>query len=139
MNISSDVIRDLLPAYLAGEASADTSVLVEEALSSHADLRAEARALDAIPAADVTLPAGLESSSLRRTQVLLRRRTFLAGFGYLFTTLPLALVGRAWGPVWFGVPALRLLAAICLAAAAVGWLAFMGNARELCGTGLEPL
>ena len=76
---------------------------------------------------------------MKRTQLLLRRRAFLVGFGYLFTTLPLALAGRSWGPVWFGVPGIRFLATACAAAAAAGWLAFMRNARELYGTGLQPL
>ena len=69
---------------------------------------------------------------------MLRRRAFLVGFGYLFTTLPLALTGRDWGPVWFGVPAIRLSTA-CIVAAAVGWIAFMRNAKELFSTGLERL
>ena len=109
MNISKDVIRDLLPVYVSGEACADTRALVEQNLGEDGDLRAEADALGTIPVADIAPPAALEFSSLKRTQRLLRRRAFLVGFGYLFTTLPLALTGRDWGPVWFGVPALRLL------------------------------
>jgi hypothetical protein len=139
MNISKDVIRDLLPVYVAGEASADTRALVEQSLGSDPGLRAEAEALGTIPVADIAPPAILEFSSLKRTQLLLRRRAFLVGFGYLFTTLPLALAGRDWGPVWFGVPAVRLLSTACIVAAAVGWTAFMRNAKELYGTGLQPL
>jgi len=138
MNISKDVIRDLLPVYVAGEASADTQALVEQSLRNDPGLRTEAEALGTIPVPDVAPPATLEFSSLKRTQLLLRRRVFLAGFGYLFTTLPLALVGRNWGPVWFGVPALRLLATACFIAAAAGWILFLRNAKELFGAGFEP-
>ena len=70
--------------------------------------------------------------------MLAGRRVLLVGFGYLFTTLPLALTGRDWGPVWFGVPAGRLLSTACLAAAVAGWIAFLRNARELFGAGFEP-
>jgi hypothetical protein len=138
MKISKDIIRDLLPVYVAGEASADTRALVEQSLGSDPDLRAEVEGLGTVPLADVAPPAALEISSLKRTQLLLRRRAFLVGFGYLFTTLPLALADRDWGPVWFGVPAIRLLSTACIVAAAVGWVAFMRNAKELYGTGLEP-
>jgi hypothetical protein len=138
MNLSKDVIRDLLPAYVAGEASVDTRALVEQSLGSNPDLRDEAEALGIIPVAHVAPPAALELSSLKRTQLLLRRRAFLVGFGYLFTTLPLALAGRDWGPVWMSVPAIRLLSTACFIAAVVGWIAFMRNAKELFGTGLEP-
>ena len=55
MNLSSEVIRDLLPAYVAGEASADTCALVEESLAAHPELKAEAEALGTIPE---VIPAG---------------------------------------------------------------------------------
>jgi anti-sigma factor RsiW len=53
MNLSKDVIRDLLPAYVAGEASVDTRALVEQSLGSNPDLRNEAKALGIIPVAHV--------------------------------------------------------------------------------------
>ena len=43
MNVTDNVIRDLLPVYLAGEASADTRTLVEEYLKEHPALAAEAK------------------------------------------------------------------------------------------------
>jgi len=139
MNVSEDVIRDLLPVYAAGEASAGTRALVEQSLSELPELRAAAASLRAIPIADASPPDEIALSSLRRTQLLLRRRCFLVGSGYLLTTLPLALAGRAWGPVWFGVPALRLLATGLSIASAALWLAFLRNARDLHGTGFGPL
>jgi hypothetical protein len=71
MNISKDVIRDLLPVYVSGEACADTRALVEQNLGVDGDLRAEAEALGTIPVADIAPPAALEFSSLKRTQCLL--------------------------------------------------------------------
>jgi hypothetical protein len=138
MNISKDIIRDLLPVYVAGEASADTQELVEQNLAGDSELRAEAANLGSVPLTDIAPPAGLEWASLRRTQRLLGRRSFLVGFGYLFTTLPLALSGRLWGPVWHGVPAIRMLSTASIILAAAGWMAFMRNANALHGTGFEP-
>jgi predicted anti-sigma-YlaC factor YlaD len=43
MEVTRDVIRDLLPLYLAGEASADTQVLVKEYLEHDPDLAQLAR------------------------------------------------------------------------------------------------
>jgi anti-sigma factor RsiW len=39
MNLSKNVIRDLLPAYVAGEASQETCELVKRALATDAELR----------------------------------------------------------------------------------------------------
>ena len=44
MNVTKDVVIDLLPAYLSGEASADTCALIEEMSAKD---RAVARLLDA--------------------------------------------------------------------------------------------
>lgn len=139
MQLSKEVIRDLLPVYVAGEASPDTRALVEQSLGGDADLRAEAGVLGAIPIATATPPAALELATLQRTQSLLRQRTVLVGSGYLLTTLALALVGRNWGPAWFGVPALRLAATACPMAATAVWIVFVRNARQLNGAGFEPL
>jgi len=131
MNISKNVIRDLLPVYVAGEASAETRALVAEACAADAELRAEVDSLGAVGIPEAAPPAGLGLASLRRTQALLRTRTFLVGFCYFFTTLPLALIDRPFG-------AARVLATLCLAVALGGWIAFLRNAKSLRATGLEP-
>ena len=41
-NVTRDVVRDLMPAYLAGEASAGTNVLVEDYLRTDPALAQEA-------------------------------------------------------------------------------------------------
>jgi hypothetical protein len=136
MNLSKHVIRDLLPAYVAGEASADTRALVESALAGDAELRAEAAMIGTVPAALIgtvpaTPPAGLGMDTLKRTQRLLRRRTLLAGVSVFFSTLPLALLDRPW------ILAGRLGAGACLLAAAAGWALFLKNAMRLHAAGLE--
>jgi hypothetical protein len=130
MNISTEVIRDLLPAYVAGEASADTRAIVESALASDADLRAEATNLGTVPAAGVTPPADLGLETLKRTQRLLRRRALLAGFSVFFSTFPLVIVYRSWGLAG------RLGETACLLGAAAGWALFLKNAARLQVAGL---
>ena len=93
MKVTREVILDLLPVYLAGEASPDTKVLVEEFLQQDTELAARVRlqainALDA--AAPPALPPELELRSLRRTRKLLAWQRWLFGFGIGFTALSLS-------------------------------------------------
>jgi len=125
MNIPKQVIRDLLPAYVAGEASADTRAIVERALASDGDLRAEANGLGTVPTAGVSPPADLGLETLKRTQRLLRRRALLAGFSVFFSTFPLVIVYRSWGLAG------RLGETACLLVAAAGWFLFLKNAARL--------
>ena len=131
MNISRNVIRDLLPAYVAGEASADTRALLETALAADAELRAEATVIGTVPGSDVAPPAALGLDALKRTQRLLRRRALLAGFSIFFSTLPLAMVDRPWGIAG------RLGETACLLVAAAGWVLFLKNAALLHAAGLD--
>lgn len=131
MNISKEVIRDLLPAYVAGEASADTRVLMEGALAEDAELRAEAAMLGTVPSARATPPGDLGLETLKRTQRLLRRRAVLAGFSVFFSTFSLALFDRGWGLAG------RLGQTACLLIAAAGWALFFKNAERMHAAGLD--
>ena len=131
MNISKEIIRDLLPVYVAGEASADTRAVVESALAGDANLRNEAAIIGTIPSAGLTPPAALGLDTLKRTQRLLRRRALLAGFSVFFSTLPLAMVYRPWGLAG------HLGQTACLLLAAAGWALFLRNAVRLHTVGLE--
>ena len=92
MNVTREVISDLLPLYASGEASPATCALVEAWLGNDPELAREARALAAAPpplAAPAPSPE-LELQSLSRTRrVLARMRWSLAGAMFL-TALSLA-------------------------------------------------
>ena len=80
MNVTTDVIHDLLPLYLAGEASADSSALIEEYLRVHPDEAERLRGLAARSAALLAAPApapapDLERESFERTRRYNRWRT----------------------------------------------------------------
>jgi predicted anti-sigma-YlaC factor YlaD len=97
MTITRNVVMDLLPLYLAGEASAETNALVEEFLRQDPELGRQAdlarRDLPAGAAvAPTALPPDLELRALRRTQVLLRWQRLAFAFAVTFSCLSLTTV-----------------------------------------------
>jgi hypothetical protein len=89
MNVTREVILDLMPLYLAGEGSPATRSLVEEYLRQDPELRAQiAERLPDVPLA--SLPPDLELRTLRRTRGLLGKQRWLFGAAFLFTLLPFA-------------------------------------------------
>lgn len=138
MSISKNVIRDLLPIYVAGEASEETRALVDDALAQDEELRAEAREMGTVPPMpEPAPPEGMGIAALKRTQTLLRKRTVLVGFNYFFTALACAFVHRPGGVVW-GIPMYKATATACFLIAVAGWLEFLRNAVRLRDTGLQP-
>ena len=90
MNVSKDVVKDLIPVYLAGDESADTRALVESYLQTDPELAAvvtEARRASLIP--PVTRPATAEKQALDATRHLLKTRTSTLAVAMVFTVLPL--------------------------------------------------
>lgn len=95
MNVTHNVVTDLLPLYLAGEASDDTRVLVEAYLKQNPSFAVEVReqadksatlrrALTAVPSADH------EKLTLQRVRRFNRRRANLLGVSIAATLMPLA-------------------------------------------------
>lgn len=88
MNLAREVILDLLPAYLSGEASPATRALVEEHMKQDAELAQRVRILltdTFTKAAPPVLPPELELRSLRRTQSLLSWQRWLFGLEVYFS------------------------------------------------------
>ena len=93
MNVTREVILDLLPVYLAGEASPATRTLVEEYLKQDAELARRIRlqwADNLAKVAPSSLPPDLELRSLRRTRRLLQLQRWLFGFGIFFLGVSLS-------------------------------------------------
>lgn len=94
MNVTREVILDLLPLYFAGEASEGSRRLVEEFLAGDSEFAERVRALGAAsfaPTAAAELPPELELESLRRTRTVLTTLRWLFGLGIAFTALGLAM------------------------------------------------
>ena len=90
MNVTREVILDLLPVYLSGEASPATRILVEEYMKQDPELAQRIRLpwsdnlAKAVPSA---LPPDLELRSFRRTRSLLGWQKWLFGFAIFFTAM----------------------------------------------------
>lgn len=90
MNVTREVILDLLPLYLAGEASPATRAVVEEYLKQDPELAQRIRlqwAENFERAMPSELPPDLELRSLRRTRSLLGWQRWLLGFAIGLTAL----------------------------------------------------
>jgi hypothetical protein len=139
MNVTQNVIHDLLPAYLAGEASADTVVLVEEFLRQDPDLTRTVEALRAspLPELPVALEPTKEKETLNMTKRLLRLRGVLMSFAIFLTLLPLRFQFDSrqirWTFLQEAPP--QATALICLGAL-TSWVGFLYVRRRLQGTGL---
>lgn len=90
MNITKDIINDLIPLYAANECSPATRALVEDYLRQHPDEAAELRQIMSTP---VLLRPGSaanldEMEALQRARCRVRRRAWLLGLAIFFSLCP---------------------------------------------------
>jgi len=93
MNVTREVILDLLPVYLSGEASPATRALVEEYMKQDPELAQRIRLQwteNFAKVAPSALPPDLELRSLSRARKLLGLQRWLFAFGITFTALSLS-------------------------------------------------
>src|SRR5262245_12654004 len=90
MNVTKDVIKDLVVVYLAGEASADTRRLVEEYIATDPEMADRVKAAQAFTVPAAAPPPDLERRSLDRTRRLLSRKNLLLGFSLFLSFSPLS-------------------------------------------------
>jgi anti-sigma factor RsiW len=90
MNVTRNVVDDLLTVYLAGEAHADTTALVEEWLRADTDLARKVERARHSSLPDVSVPPPtVEKRALDRTRRRWRLRMIVLGTAIYFSTLPL--------------------------------------------------
>lgn len=124
MEVTVNIVRDLLPVYMAGEASSDTRAAVESFLERDPALREIVDGAAAWPAPPVELPPDLEARTLRRTRRLLNRKNLI-----LAAALGLTFASQLVSPLW--------LADVCMLLGLAAWAAFIYVCRLLSATGLE--
>jgi hypothetical protein len=139
MKVTQSVIHDLLPAYIAGEASADTVALVEEFLRLDPDFARTVETLRAnpLPELPIALRPTQEKETLNMTKQLLRWRGILMGLAIFLTMLPLSFRfsdGRITWTFLQEAPS-HVTALVCLGALSC-WGGFLYVRRRLQGTGL---
>jgi anti-sigma factor RsiW len=136
MNVTRDIVKDLLIVYLAGEASEDTRALVEGWLRDDPEL---AKQVDSARRGDlppVAMPApSVEVRAVGRTRRHFRWRAVVLGAAVYFTTLPLAVTFNSSGfkglliDDWLG-------RAVALAVAAILWGTYIHLSRRMRASGL---
>jgi hypothetical protein len=126
MNITRDIIIDLWPAYLAGEASADTRTLVDEFLRQDPEFahmlqgRGEA---DLLPTDVPSLPPDREAQALSRT----KRQLHGWDWSLILQLLAMMFTAQAFGRIvadtsWDVSPVNFIVMAVI---AAIFWCAFV--------------
>ena len=102
MNITRDVILDLLPLYLVDEASEDTRTLVEQYLANDPALAklAEQSHMQQWNEVPVPLKKEDEMKSFEKTKQLLTQQRVLMGFAIFSTLMLVAVRGGEDGIRW---------------------------------------
>jgi len=138
--ITRDVIVDLWPLYTAGEASDDTTALVEAFLKKDPEFAATIRG-DAAPEALVhprhdPVSPDAEKRALDRTKGLLRARSALMGLAIFFTLLPMSSYGNDAGLRWMMLRDAPVAAGGAFVLAVACWVGYGGVRRRLRPAGL---
>jgi len=90
MNITSNIIQDILPLYYSAECSSDTKLLVEEFLHSNPGFAKTAAADFKTLKSTIPLPLTPtdEMNSLIKARKLLRARSYVLGAAIFFSLAP---------------------------------------------------
>ena len=139
MKVTRDVINDLMPLYLADEASTDTRALVEEFLRQDQDLARTVDALRAkpLPELAIALRPTQEKEILIMTKRLLRLRGILLGVAIFLTMFPLSFRFDNGRVTWSFLQDVPLQGAVLVFLGAIAcWGGFLYVRRRLQGTGL---
>jgi hypothetical protein len=133
MQVTREIVIDLLPLYESGEASADTRVAVEEFLRQDPSLAQLRHQGDGEEAA--ATGAALERRAVERTRGVIRRRAWTLALAVFFTLMPFTFA-FSHGHVTFFMfrdqPGSRLF----LVSAAWLWVQYALLTRRLRRTGL---
>ena len=152
MKITRDVITDLLPVYLAREASQDTRDLVEAFLKDDPGFAKLVEEQEApLPESQIKIPKDTEMQTLTATRTLLRKRSIFLGIAIFFTCFAFAFTfdrsGLHW--LWTQSPLSALINLVLgkwtdasitglvnLVIAAYFWIRYFQTDRKLKGSDL---
>jgi anti-sigma factor RsiW len=143
MKVTREVIVDLLPLYLAGEASVDSRALIEEFLKQDPELAKSIRSewmqkMNA--AAPAALPPELELRAFRKTKRMIGWQKWLLAFAILFSSVAgsirFSFSGGRFEDVGFAMQGYPAQWAILVGLAAAFWIAYFALRRRLRTTAL---
>jgi anti-sigma factor RsiW len=137
MNISRDVVKDLIPVYLAGDASADTQTIVESYLKTDPELAGDVAAARGtrleLPA---TRPPTAEKQTLDATRELLKSRTSTLVVAAIFTVLPLTFAFSGTTITFFVIRDAPVIGIAWWVTATIMWIWHASIRRRLRVSGL---
>jgi hypothetical protein len=132
MPIERDVILDLVPLVLSGDASPATRQLVEAYAEEHPDIADLLQTPDPLGfvTPDVAIPKEMEMKALERTKSLLRIRGLLLGTAIFLSLLPFGVRGGSAGVrwLWSGAETYAIAAGIL---AGIAWVTYAVLQRRL--------
>ena len=135
MNVTRDVMTDLLPVYLSGEASEDTRRLMEDYFHENPDFeriaRRAATPLETLRAASPVAPeAEREKHDLQWVREELFRRRLMFGLALVFTVAPLFPVYSKGHLDWTTIRSAPWLAVSFWSFAALFWASYFIRLRR---------
>jgi hypothetical protein len=140
MQVTRDVITDLLPLYFAGEVSADTARLVESYFAQDPDFGAKARQLaDAaagVPRMRPAEEAKAEKAALERARSLVQNRNAMLGCAIAYTLAPLLFSFNVHGIRFVMLRDHPFQAVVFFLAGVACWIAYFVLRRKTQATGV---
>jgi hypothetical protein len=137
VNISRDIVKDLIPVYLAGDASADTRAVVESYLKTDPELASDVRAArDTSLGLPATRPPTAEKQALETTRHLIKSRTSTLVVAMVFTMLPLTFVFHGTTITFFLIRDAPIIGIAWWVTAAIMWIWHLMIRRRLHVSGL---
>jgi len=144
MKVTRDVITDLLPAYLAGEASSDTRALIEDFLRGDPEFARTVEAQKSALASRGDLPnfggadlsADHEVQTLARTRAMIKQRSWLLALAWMFTVFPFSFAYENGRLIFMLLRDVPVLAGCCWLWAAIFWALYLRMRYRLRTSGL---
>ena len=134
MQVTRDIVIDLLPLYQSGEASGDTRAAIEEFLRTDPSL-ARIASQDAAPNVAMTPATEHERQTVIRTRAAIRRRSWVLAGAIWCTLLPFSFAFRN-GQVTFFMLRDQPESVLLFLVAAVLWVQYARITRHLRAAGL---
>ena len=135
MQVTREMIVDLLPLYQSGEASADSRAAVEAFMRRDPSL-VRLIADDSAGAEAIPPEASLERQAVSRTRAIIRRRSWVLAFAIFFTMLPFSFAFRGDEVTFFMLRDQPASALFCWLGAAALWVMHISLTRSLRTAGL---
>ena len=132
-SISRDVVLDLLPLYLAGEASEDSKQLVDGYIHANPEFATWLKENQAslIPAPPLSPSAQLEKETFMKFKNEQRRKSFLLALAIFFTAMPFAFIFEGdKGLVWWMIKDSPSQAYGFLFIAVCTWIGYIWSSRD---------